>query len=290
MEHGSIGCEVLRLCASWVSGRIEGLFSNSMHLRSERLIITLGSPTLPNHPFTIRIPAFPAGIGRLQEFHLRGRDLILGGYGHIDLSGLEEFVPSRWVGSPASTTRQSACLAGARKEAALGFPSGGLGRLLVDQGDENCFTTTARPLVEHIAEAIKTGQWTAMTEPANGLTGLGPGLTPSGDDFVCGLLAALSFHRASCGPGPAPEFLDALAQAAGARTSVFSAQMLHGAARGLVSEDMTGWLAAVHRGEIDAISHATRRLINFGHTSGIDTLCGLITGLEGMLAASNGNV
>lgn len=286
MGPGTIGCEVLRLSGQGIYGRVEGVFSKAVHLRSGCLVITFGSLELPNHPFTIRSPAFPAGLEQREEFHLQGRHMILGGYGHIDLKGFEEFTPSRRVTSPASATRQSACLAEARHEAAQGFPQGGLGGLLVEQGDENCFTATARPLVERITAEIKTGQWTAMIEPVKGLAGLGSGLTPSGDDFLCGVMAALGFHRASGGHGPAPEILFDLALAAGSRTSDFSAQMLRGAARGLVSEEIADWLAAVHKGEIDSISQATRRLINFGHTSGIDTLCGLIAGLESMAGAS----
>jgi hypothetical protein len=193
------------------------------------------------------------------------------------------------VSFPVSAAEQSSCLAEARQEACKGFPQDGLGGLLFEQGNENSFTATARPLVKAIVAAINSRQWTQLTEPVHYLAGLGPGLTPAGDDFIGGLLAALSFHHASCGFGPPPEFLADLAGEAGTRTSLFSAQMLGGAAQGLVSKETAAWLAAVHHGEMPVIPQATRNIINYGHTSGIDMLCGLITTLESLLEQHNDN-
>lgn len=285
MELGAIGCEALRHCCTGVSGRIEGRFSRALHLRSGGLVITFGGVDLPNHPFTIRSPAFQEQLGQDGEFHLQDHRLELGDYSSIDLSGLKEFSPCLGISSPCSPADQAACLETARQEAARGFPTGGLGWLLDQQGEENCFTVLAAPLVASIAVAVSHGNWTALNEPIRSLAGVGSGLTPSGDDFLCGLLSGLHFHWASCGYGPTPQVLRDLAVLAGERTSIFSAQMLRGAATGLVSEDINAWLIAVHKGENDAMAAVSRKIIEFGHSSGIDTLCGLIIGLESLLGS-----
>jgi hypothetical protein len=254
-----------------------------MHLRSGDIVITFGGVDLPNHPFTIRSPAFQERLGQDDEFHLQRHRLELGSYSSIDLRGLKEFRPCLGVSLPSSLADQTACLEIARQEVSRGFPTGGLGLLLDQQGQENCFTLLAAPLVASIADALRQGNWSSLSEPLKNLAGVGPGLTPSGDDFLCGLLSALHFHWTSCGYGPTPEVLQGLALSAATRTSVFSAQMLRGAATGLVSEDFSTWLFAAHKGEKAVMASLSRKIIEFGHSSGIDTLCGLITGLENLL-------
>ena len=105
--------------------------------------------------------------------------------------------------------------------------------------------------------------------------GLGEGLTPSGDDFLVGLLWALWVGEADRLPG-FDTFLYAV-QSILHKTNDISAQMLRFAIRKRFTEPLIS-LARVS-GPTDC-AEAFKRIAAFGHTSGFDTLCGLLVGLK----------
>ncbi len=109
---------------------------------------------------------------------------------------------------------------------------------------------------------------------ATSMVGLGPGLTPSGDDILAGTLAAL---RLLGGDGP---LTDALATAAltnaRSRTTTLAAALLGCAAHGQVSLQVADVLRGL-TGE-QPLAPAVARLLSVGHTSGADLAHGLLVG------------
>lgn len=105
--------------------------------------------------------------------------------------------------------------------------------------------------------------------------GLGEGLTPSGDDFLVGLLWALWVGEADRLPG-FETFLYALRSILH-KTNDISAQMLWFAIRKRFTEPLIS-LARVS--DPTDCAEAFKRIAAFGHTSGFDTLCGLLVGLK----------
>src|SRR5215212_2711385 len=73
----------------------------------------------------------------------------------------------------------------------------------------------AREALSAIAEAIRRAHWSDVFAPARELSGLGPGLTPSGDDLLVGMALGL---RAGLGTLP-PELASALSAAIEGRTT-----------------------------------------------------------------------
>jgi hypothetical protein len=115
----------------------------------------------------------------------------------------------------------------------------------------------------------------AIDDALRALVGFGPGLTPSGDDALVGLLAAL-YHS----PGPAQGWRVALGHAVPAllhRTSDVSAHYLSLAVDGHFGEAVLE--AAEHVFARCAEPHRLR-LLGFGATSGADTLAGLLSGVR----------
>ena len=105
--------------------------------------------------------------------------------------------------------------------------------------------------------------------------GLGEGLTPSGDDFLVGLLWALWVGEADRLPG-FDTFLYAV-QSTLHKTNDISAQMLRFAIRKRFTEP----LISLARVSVPTdCAEAFKRIAAFGHTSGFDTLCGLLVGLK----------
>nr|WP_281380895.1 DUF2877 domain-containing protein [Nocardioides panaciterrulae] len=99
------------------------------------------------------------------------------------------------------------------------------------------------------------------------LVGRGGGLTPLGDDVLCGWLAT---HRAAGRPTPV---VDAAVRSLAARTTLLSATLLDCALHGEVLPEFASYLTAV--GTPDEPARAAR-LAAVGHTSGGGLLYGAL--------------
>lgn len=113
-----------------------------------------------------------------------------------------------------------------------------------------------------------------------GLLGLGQGLTPSGDDFLCGLIITLHLPQS-----PYHESLHELCTALQRhlhRTHAISAAFIRDALHGEVSAPVQDFICLLYgnhagKGERDRIIHALTAL---GHSSGYDLLSGILAGLS----------
>ncbi|GAA1390471.1 hypothetical protein GCM10009613_31120 [Pseudonocardia kongjuensis] len=113
------------------------------------------------------------------------------------------------------------------------------------------------------AIAVLPGRVCPATVP--GLVGRGDGLTPLGDDVLCGWLA---LHRAA---GAATPAVDAAVRAHLHRTTLLSATLLRCALDGEVVDRFARFVAALGS---PAEQHATAALTAVGHTSGAGMLHG----------------
>jgi hypothetical protein len=135
-------------------------------------------------------------------------------------------------------------------------PEEGLGCLLL--GQYNALATHAQPALEALDEWLRHGL--AVPEAAAGLIGLGPGLTPSGDDYFGGMLIAL---RALGRDAQADALWRWLQPKLASGTSALSAAHLEAAAAGEAHE-------AVHaalQGDLSGLDHV-------GHSSAWDAFAG----------------
>jgi hypothetical protein len=106
-----------------------------------------------------------------------------------------------------------------------------------------------------------------LAAAAQQLAGLGPGLTPAGDDFVLGVMAAL-WLLGERNPLPA------MAAACATRTTLLSGAFLRAAAQG---QFMEGWHHLAHaldRQDEPGSRRAVRQIAAFGASSGRDSLAG----------------
>ncbi len=109
----------------------------------------------------------------------------------------------------------------------------------------------------------------------SGLIGLGPGLTPSGDDFLYGVIGTL--HAVGRGETAARVAASVLPQAA-ASTNLISLANLRCAAAGQVSAVFADAIAALtHAGH--GLTEVLDRIAGVGHSSGWDSLAGVALAL-----------
>ncbi|MDA0999134.1 MAG: DUF2877 domain-containing protein [bacterium] len=165
------------------------------------------------------------------------------------------------------------------------FPEEGLGRLIpwllngraVATGAENPFLKAgmegASALYDWMCGAGGDGG-APPPEAATALIGLGPGLTPSGDDLIGGAMIAL---RALGREDMAKRLADWALPLAEVRTGEISCAHLRCAARGEGAAALhaaLGWLMAP-AGEVELeLEAALDRIGAIGHTSGWDALAG----------------
>jgi len=315
--RGAIGCAALPVPGREVRGVIEYVFARSAHLRAPDVFLTLGSPELPKHPFSILTPHFPAGLRVGDGFSLRERGLWLDAGPIVDLCGLRRYRPAQNIARLAGPAALARTIEAARETARAACDRGGLfppapgaapGRPAASpawtcgpngprapqaaqspdrpKDPEELLRGRAGRLAARLGVAASARDWDGFELTARDLAGLGPGLTPSGDDFLAGMLAALRFYGLSGGERVPQAVLDHLAGSAARRTSAFSGFLLRGAAQGLVAEPVCRWLCAVCAGKTRLAAQATLRVLDMGSSSGADTLAGLIAGLTARSAAN----
>lgn len=133
--------------------------------------------------------------------------------------------------------------------------------------DETLILNAASGRLSRCESFIRQRDFSHAAEELCGLVGLGIGLTPSGDDFLCGVLTAMKLVYTDDHP-----FVRELRARLGKRladTNDISRAFLHCALDGQFSEAVMLLTRSVYP---EAISSAFGAI---GHSSGIDTLCGV---------------
>jgi hypothetical protein len=140
--------------------------------------------------------------------------------------------------------------------------------------------------VELLAASCASGHLLGVLTAAERLMGLGPGLTPSGDDVLAGLLVTLRGLGAAAGAGRAVRLAGWLAATvafdARTRTTPISAALLHCAARGEACPEVVEVLRGL--AGLRPLEPAARRLRRLGHTSGSDLAQGIAIGVAAVLS------
>lgn len=130
-----------------------------------------------------------------------------------------------------------------------------------------------------LTRAVRSILEYAVDPPLLHWIGRGPGLTPSGDDFLVGMIAA-SWCVGAVTAQPLSRMGARLETAARRQTTDISVEYLHYACRGMAAGALCDLLAAVGGGDSSAVLAAVGRLRRHGHTSGMDYLLGAVTALR----------
>ena len=147
-------------------------------------------------------------------------------------------------------------------------PDEGLGCVIL--GVHNALSVHAQPALEAIDRWLAGN---ALAGEAAQLIGLGPGLTPSGDDYLGGVLVALRW----VGRGSQADSLWRwLEPRIPERTGAISAAHLAAAAGGEMHEALHDVLRDLSAWDTPDLLPALSRLDAVGHTSGWDALAGIV--------------
>lgn len=215
----------------------------------------------------VETPAGLACLGAVGNGPLNARcaaaisDIAVGDLIATDIDGATTWRPASAPKWNASTVRAS--LLRLRADARPRLPSEGFG-FVID---------SARPR-PHAIEALQ--RWLADPagdlDGARGLIGLGPGLTPSGDDLIGGAICALHAARRTKQAKRLATWALSLARES---TNRISNAHLACAAEGECSEVINGAIVALLAGEVPDLKSVDA----IGHTSGWDALAGVTLAL-----------
>lgn len=136
-----------------------------------------------------------------------------------------------------------------------------------------------------LVRAVRSSDTVGMRDAVLALLGLGPGLTPAGDDFLTAIALLSSLDGSGLGLF-ARVLHDVLDEQPG-RTTLLSTTTLREALSGRFRAELVDVLCSLAatpgQSEVQAIETVrapVRRALAHGHTSGTDTLSGLVAGLH----------
>ena len=127
-----------------------------------------------------------------------------------------------------------------------------------------------------IRTALQHNDLPAFATAAQRVIGLGPGLTPSGDDFLGGICFALHFAPRAAWAAQLPAVLADIRHCAQTATNQISAALLDDLMRAHSYRALHDMMAALQARAPAAISGALQDLLNLGASSGADMLAGVL--------------
>jgi hypothetical protein len=269
------------------------VFERSFYLLCQKGIVAVCLDDLGAGPINILVPA----RGGDAPWHGVVRDgmkaavtasgiVVHGGF-VLDVSGASPWSPPAWAGFHDTTSERGvaiACKTAADKLRHLANRDSGFASLVLDPTNAIGPTADAargqvHALQKSLPHARRTKTWPPdALRSATLLVGLGPGLTPSGDDLLGGLMLALS-ARGDIALRDA--LFESIVDELNDLTVPVSAMHLTAAAYGQGHETMHALLNAIISGDAALIATGVDAVAQIGATSGFDALAGVVLGLSG---------
>ena len=277
-------------------GRVLTVVSNAVYLTSsEGEILWLGKSGLPRHSRAILGSFDPSAFRVGMSFRRNGTRLQFDN--NVSLAWAEAPVWRPAAIRRSQITPRTTVVARVRElldTLPLRSCGDSLGQIIplvraMLRGSAPSGVPTSTPFVNaaivpctEIAMACWDRDMARVLRTARALVGLGPGLTPGGDDFIGGLFFT-TYHLceayAEIVPREQPP-VDGWLRWAHAQTNSISYAILSDHAHGRSIEPLHDWIAMALRGEgLAEILIPVRRLLGVGDTSGWDMLAGALTAM-----------
>lgn len=286
------GAHAQRFCEAYAFGRVAAVFARSFHVAGGADFVCIGDLSIGRGPLNAIVD--PADWAWMAS-HLPpvGAEARIG-YGMIECdrvalvtAGASSWLPPAW---PCNPEREmlTAALDKFERLACEQAPVEGIARVALSSAANwptSALARVAGPRIRHLRDWLAAGIIRPTREPAPlDLLGLGPGLTPSGDDLLCGVLVAL---HAIGQIALARDLYAGIGETARFATTPLSAASLKAAAEGQSSEPLHEIIVALLANQ--SVAGPLGAVARIGHTSGWDALAGAVLVLR-TFAAMNGQV
>jgi hypothetical protein len=288
--------------ASPLKGTVQSIFSRAVNLQFDRRLVTLHACMTPCAPngVVLPVPLHAPPLAHLQA----GMAVMIEdeAFYFPDLQFWVSLQRSRpW--NPRPSLVPTSCSADW-----LTCNLGSLVHLVINQGPAaslaqlalliDCPAASAPPdaslLVQkawnssrHLLQAITAQQTQMAVGAAEAFIGLGPGLTPSGDDLLTGLIATTTLLSEALGMRSDfyQHFSSEVLKRAQGQTTLLSSNWIEYASRGEVSELLGPVLhTLILPDQPQRLAAQASLVLSSGATSGADLLVGVILGSQCLLA------
>ncbi|PEJ57143.1 hypothetical protein CN692_14425 [Bacillus sp. AFS002410] len=128
---------------------------------------------------------------------------------------------------------------------------------------------------------LANNRMTSALQHAESLIGLGSGLTPSGDDFLVGILTILNTNSGFTNKS----FCEEVVKKAKSLTNEISYMAIKKASIGKVRESLIQLIHSLINGTEEDLILSLNKVLNIGSSSGTDIALGLVCGLEAKIKA-----
>ena len=268
VKAGSIAPAARSWLAHSREPRILHVFDQACNLINEHKdVLSVVAAQIGNGPFNLVLSsevAFPGRLDAQSRILIRSDQLRLGGL-QVDIGAAETWEPRpNWERLYENRQQLLFQISAARWiDEALRIPDSALSTL---------------------SAAVAEADVSAARSAAAQLAGLGPGLTPAGDDVMLGaLLAAWIMHP----PGLAKALGQQLCSVAAARTTSLSAAWLRSASRGEAGIRWHELFDALLAADGARVHQSVGAITAVGETSGADALAGFVGACMSRLSSAS---
>ena len=299
IEASSVGAAAHARLSSCGEGVVQSVFDGAVNILLTTGLVSLVPESAGRGPLniTLRMPAGSPKMSSLgvhvgQKVNVSGPALEVDSGPQVRLGSAKIYSSRVRFALPLLAKKDILANAEAMKKAALLFGNAaGLGGLLTltepkgpsEEGvDLNMFASSAINHVLQLEEGFRAEDGEALAKAISGLIGLGPGLTPSCDDMLCGLVFLCLLYADSSGHMVRQSRLVAevtAAKAAG-RTTTLSEEFLRQAASGRANERVADLCTALLTENQRSVERKTRCVLSIGETSGTDIVLGVFLGTK----------
>ncbi len=293
------GKQALDILTAHDAGCVAALFERSFYIAFDRNRVCVGADNLPMGPLNVRSSA-PANV-IWESCGLEIDDPVLSLAGKIRVGQALDFGIGDVISwnppapPPWTALTVTAGLHGLDRLVEPCLDEGLAGFILADPAriPRNRVIAAARQPIDVLSRAVERAFMGGALKSAElddaviALLGLGPGLTPSGDDFLGGMLIALEILPA---PALRAQLLAVIENHAQQRTHAISIAHLRAAGAGAGHAALHEALNSLLCGDTEALPACLAAIDKIGHSSGWDALAGMCVALRTYLAAQKTSV
>lgn len=268
---------------SKISGFVHSKFNRTFNIQSieNGELYTIACSELDNGPNTLIIE-----VGSFENSEIEINDpvttekdtLFISNKMAISIAGVRQW-ESILPNYPTNTETLQNNLTKMKQYIKSNGSSGGIKKSLTSKSPfENEMSRMLQERTDLLIKELTNNRVFNAIEHAVSLLGLGPGLTPSGDDFLVGLFTILNMKSS---PSLLHQlFCDEVVKKAQSLTNDISYMALKKASVGEVRESIILLLNNLINGSEDELILSLTKVLNIGSSSGTDIALGLVAGLE----------
>jgi len=289
----SVGSCALKILKDGAVGEVHSTFERAFNVLISGELVGIARRDVPNDPFNIITDVEPnhsmqSLVDKGERIRVDEDLLKFGKELTISLNRADIWRPKHGVEKPIDIELVKSNLSLLKELAS--WRNEGFGQLVLQVEDVisgapcndrqlNQVSRSGLPNIKSLVSAVRSEDLELVRQSAKNLVGLGPGLSPSGDDLLAGFMAGLRWTVNSFNGNVdrVDEINRTIAHVAEG-TTMLGKQLLIRAAAGEVNEAVEGLLEAILAGQIEEVRTATEKVLAIGETSGVDSIVGILLG------------